>query len=574
MTRAPAPSTHPDAPEPGGAPATTRRLRLEAIAGPPIDQVVVHPDAPVVIGRSSNADRQLADKTISRRHCRVLKRGSNWLLTDLNSRHGTFLNGIRLETEQPAPLNDGDLVRIGPWTLRVIDDADRSTSMPTTNDLATTSHRVQKVPVRELRSVAQQRLDLLIECAAAINAATSEAELGDKALDAVTRGTGFRRAAFIRQVSSSGDVQVISATGPESAEVGPEDPTHREGGPPAPKFSFSRSLINAASNGEIVRMTGDSGVNYGESIIRLGIHAALCAPIMLGNAVEAYLYLDARDAEESIAHDAAAFCQAVSRMCGLALANLKRIELEKKSGALMDEIRAAREAQIRLMPKGVDTVGAFEYAMQSKPGRTVAGDLFDVVPLDKGRFALFLGDVIGKGVGAAILMATTQAEIRMALTHSDAADEAIRNTNRSLNKRSAEGEFVSLWLGVLDPEKETLEFVDAGHGLWFVVDPDGACRDIKCEGGLVLGIEPGTVYTRESVPFPRGSRLIVFSDGLLEQRNPDGEQFGRDRATEALRSSKAPRDDVVALARAVRDYAETDSLSDDLTIASVAYVAD
>ncbi|USN99901.1 MAG: SpoIIE family protein phosphatase [Phycisphaeraceae bacterium] len=561
------------APNPGEAAEPTRRLRLEAIAGPPIDQIAVRPDAPVVIGRSSNVDHQLADKTVSRRHCRVLRRGSDWLLTDLESRHGTFLNGIRLEPEQPAPLNDGDLVRVGPWTLRVIDDADRSTSMPTTNDLATTSHRVQRVPVRELRSVAQQRLDLLIECAAAINAATSERDLGDKALDAVTRGTGFRRAAFIRQVSSSGDVQVISAAGPETDRlVGPDDPTHREGGePPAPKFTFSRSLINAASNGEIVRMTGDSGVNYGESIIRLGIHAALCAPIMLGSSVEAYLYLDARDAEESIANDAAAFCQAVSRMCGLALGNLKRIEHEKKSGRLMAEIRAAREAQVRLMPKALDTVGAFEYAMQNKPGRTVAGDLFDAVPLGDGRLALFLGDVIGKGVAAAILMATAQAELRMALTHGDSADEAIRAANKSLYARSADGEFVSLWLGVLDPETETLEFVDAGHGLWFIVSPAGECRSIECEGGLVLGVKPDADYQRESVAFPRGSRLVVFSDGLLEQHNPDGEQFGLERAMAALRSSRAPRDDVVALAKAVRDHAETDALSDDLTIASVAY---
>ncbi|MBZ0171530.1 MAG: FHA domain-containing protein, partial [Phycisphaerales bacterium] len=103
-------------PDRNEAPDTVRRLRLEAIAGPPIDQVVVHPGAPAVIGRSSNVDRQLADKTVSRRHCRVLKRGTNWLLTDLNSRHGTFLNGVRLEPEQPAPLNDGDLVRVGPWT--------------------------------------------------------------------------------------------------------------------------------------------------------------------------------------------------------------------------------------------------------------------------------------------------------------------------------------------------------------------------------------------------------------------------------------------------------------------------
>ena len=544
----------------GSGPGEGQALRLEAIAGPPIEQITIDPDLPIVIGRSSNAECQLADKTVSRRHCRIARRGGHWLLTDLGSRHGTTLNGIRLEPEQPAPLTDGDLVRVGPWTLRVIDDAGKSTSMPTANDLATTSHRVQRVPIRELRSVAQQRLDLLIECVAAINAATTERELGERALEAITRATGFRRAAFIRQVSSAGDIRVIAAVGP------PEDE------PATVNFSFSRSLINAASNGEIVRMSGDSGVNYGESIIRLGIHAALCAPIMLGSSVEAYLYLDARGAEDSVSHDAAAFCQAVSRTCGLALANQKRIDLEKNTTRLRDEIKTAREAQVRLMPRGLDTIGAFEYAVQSKPGsETLAGDLFDVVALDHDRLAVFLGDVKGKGIGAAILMVTTQVMLRTCLAHGIAPEEAMREVNRSLFARSAPDEFVSLWLGVLDPNAQTLEVVDAGHGLWALVTPEGEAKKIRCDGEIVLGIDPDAAYRRESVPFPRGSRLVLFSDGLHEQRNPDNVQFGLDRVLSTLRGARPPRDDIVTLARALRDHAETDALSDDLTIASIAF---
>ncbi len=545
-----------------------RTLRLEAIAGPPLDQIAITAAAPAVLGRSSNVDHQLADKTVSRRHCRVVRRGVNWLLTDLDSRHGTYLNGMKLEPEQPAPLADGDLVRIGPWTLRVIDESDRSTSMPTTNDLATTSHRVQRVPVRELRSVAQQRLDLLIECAAGINAASSEKELGARALDAVTRGTGFKRAAFIRQVSASGDVQILSAVTPESlaANDAGEEPFMD----PRTGFSFSRSLINAASNGEIVRMTGESGSNYGESIVRLGISSALCAPIMLGTSVEAYLYLDARDSGDSVAQDAAAFCQAVSRMCGLSLANLKRIDLEKNSARMLDEIRAAREAQVRLMPHPAGTLGPVAYAMFNKPGSTVAGDLFDVVPLDDGRVAFFLGDVMGKGTGAAILMATIQACLRTALTHADPPHEAVRHANASACARSADGEFLSLFLGVIDPKTNRLDFVDAGHGLWMVADPDAPARRIACEGGHLLGIQQEAEYITESCAFTPGSRVLVFSDGLIEQPSPEGVQFGFDRAGEAIRASTGPDADVEALTAALREHAGTDRYADDLTIASIA----
>ena len=570
------PDSNPN-PDPAATPATRRgdavpepklrTLRLEAIAGPALDPITLMPGNPAVLGRSSNVDHQLSDKTISRRHCRIMRRGINWLLTDLESRHGTYLNGIKLAAEQPAPLHDGDLIRVGPWTLRVIDDADRSTSLPTTNDLATTSHRVQRVPVRELRSVAQQRLDLLIECAAGINAASSERELGERALAAVTQGTGFRRAAFIRQVSTSGDVQVLAAVTPEStADIEAGDTPFMD---PAKGFSFSRSLISAASNGEIVRMTNDSNANYGESIIRLGISSALCAPISLGTSVEAYIYLDARDSGDAVAQDAAAFCQAVSRMCGLALANLKRIDLEKHSARMLDEIRAAREAQIRLMPEPTGIIGPFEYAMINTPGSTVAGDLFDVVPLTDTRLAFFLGDVMGKGSGAAILMATIQAGLRASLMHGDAPHEAITHANISACARSGDGEFISLFLGVIDTETGTLEFVDAGHGHWMIASEDGA-RRIECEGGHLLGIEPAATYSTETCPLPVGARVLAYSDGLIEQPNPGGEQFGHDRAEAVLAKTKTPGEDVSALAAALSEHAGTQQYADDLTIASVA----
>ncbi|MEM7622966.1 MAG: FHA domain-containing protein, partial [Planctomycetota bacterium] len=335
----------------------TPSIRFESIAGPPIDPISIAADQAALFGRSSGCDRQLTDKTVSRRHCRIARRGESWFIADLDSRHGTYLNGVRLDAESPAPLADGDLVRIGPWTLRTRLGDQRGTSMPTTNDLATTSHRVQRVPERELRSVAEQRFDLLVECAAAINSATAVPELAERVLDAVGEGTGFTRAAFIRQVSASGDVEVIAYRAPDGRSRG-SDPDasatfggvaphrhqeHHADDPSAtvkPPFTFSRSLINAAADGQVVRMQQDSSPSdYGESVIHLGIMSAMCAPVMLGGGVEAYVYLDARGATESAKSDAAAFCQAIARMAGLALGNLKRVELEKAQTRIAADLR-------------------------------------------------------------------------------------------------------------------------------------------------------------------------------------------------------------------------------------------
>ncbi|MAY75202.1 MAG: hypothetical protein CMJ31_10880 [Phycisphaerae bacterium] len=547
-------------------------LKMEAIAGPPIDTIVVAADRPVVFGRSSAADRQLADKTVSRRHCRITARGGEWFIADLDSRHGAFLNGVRLDPEQPAPVLDGDLVRIGPWTFRVRTGSDSAgTSMPTSNDLATTSHRVQRVPVRELRSMAEQRLDLVLEGAAAINAATTLQDLAERVLDAVCQGTRFKRAAFIRPVSAVGEIELIAARAPLDDDSAEGEINHQ---PDAGAFTFSRSLINAASEGEIVRIQGEAEMNHSESIVRLGISSALCAPVMLGGSVEAYIYLDARSGATNAEADAAAFCQAISRMAGLALGNIKRVELEKAQSRIASDLRAAREAQRLIMPPPMGEIGRYSYALQSRPGRHVAGDLFEIVPLgeegDPDRpVGVLIGDVAGKGAGAGILMAAAQTMLRMSLRHSADPAEVVSEANAYLAAHIADRSFISLWLGVLDPRAGQMSFVDAGHGHWMILDPAGEERKVECEGGLIVGVQADFPYKTETIPLEPGSRLILFSDGLVEQPDPDGVQFGSKRVIEVIRGPGDARSDVKRLADAVRSHAQTDAIADDFTVASV-----
>lgn len=593
-------------------------LRFETIAGPPLEPIAVAPGAPAVFGRSTAASVQFPDKTVSRSHCTVEHRARQWFLTDLNSRHGTFLNGVRLESGQPAPLAGNDALQIGPWTLRVRDGSTRESSRPTTDDAASVAHKVQRVPQRELRSVAQHRLDLLIACAAGINAAADLPSLAAQALAAITDGTGFSRAAYIRPVSAGGDVEVVAYRGPETGDEPTEEPgpgpagtasrpTPRASEPPD-DFAFSRSLIQAASEGEIVRMTGDAGPAYGESIIRLGIHSALCVPINLGESVEAFLYLDARGGESAVQQDAAAFCQAVSRMAGLALANLKRLQLETQRRTLENELRSAREAQRLIMPPAHGRIGPLAYALFTRPGQQVAGDLLDVVPLPReegtlatgaareeadwtqaDRAAIFLGDVTGKGAAAGIVMAVAQTHLAVTLRElaaSAPADaridlaHAIDRLNRYICDLTEPGMFLSLFVAVADTARRELTFVDAGHSYAVINDPGEAPRKAGGEGCVLIGIEPEARYTANTVPFTPGSALSLFSDGLIEQTGPTGDQFGVERALGTLAGVRATDDadpiaaarrDVRALTDALFDHAGAVQIGDDLTVASMRF---
>ncbi|MCW5777518.1 MAG: SpoIIE family protein phosphatase [Phycisphaeraceae bacterium] len=535
-------------------------IRLDPLAGPPIDPVEINAGKPCTLGRGTMCEAQLADQTVSRRHAMVAFRADTWFVTDLESRHGTFVNGVRLEVNTPSPINEGDLLRIGPWTFRVRSADAPPSTLPTTNDFASTGHRVQHVPQQELRSIAQQRLELLIECAAQINASPDENSLAKAVLDAVTSGTGFPRAALIR--TSGADVEVIGYRGPSQRDA----PSH--------DLAFSRSLINAASGGGVVRLTSQSQPGaYGESIMRLGIHSALCAPVYIGDTVAAYLYLDARHQESQVQADAAAFCQAVCRMFGLALANLKRASLQKLNEEIMRDVGAAAAAQKLLMPPPHGQIGPLAYFMRMRPGRMVAGDLFNIMPLPDGRVAAYLGDVAGKGVGAAILMATTQTMLNQALRHDPDPAVALNEVNAQISRQIVSGRFISLWAGVFDPVQNAVRFVDAGHGHWLYRSASGRPHKLDASGGLPLGVDADVPYESEQAPFPIGARMIVFSDGVVEQPSPEGQEFGLDRILATLADADSTDAEVNSLFEAVRRFAGTDNLSDDVTVASLEYRA-
>ncbi|MDX2018418.1 MAG: SpoIIE family protein phosphatase [Planctomycetota bacterium] len=581
-------------------------LVLEPLAGPAIgpDVVSLRIDSarPQVLGRGAQADLKLPDVTVSRRHAQIALRGDTWVLTDLESRHGTVLNGLSLTPTQPAPLADGDTLRIGPWTFRVRDERETGAMGPRATPAAFASRirtsddagaaKVLRIPPEQLALKAQARFDLLAECAAAMTAVDSERELAALVLDTLLKGTGFPRAALIREASEGGErVEIVAmraapgsgsaasagpmghgnlaqavtmggqlsagpapwATPQLSSELKPGGPGSTLDVPmaqAAEKLNVSRTLLEEAKRtGQVVKLDRDAGgeaaPNYGQSVISLSIHTAICAPLMMDSTPLAYAYLDARQGEGSVAPDAAAFTQAMAKVSALALSNLKRRDLELRQRKLERDLIGAREAQRFLMPPAQGRHGRTRYVMRSQPGRIVAGDLFDVIALPGERFALLLGDVEGKGLGAGVMMAWGQTLVRTLLSRGVPLAEALAELNTTLLSGELRGRMISLWAGLFDTRTGEVEFVDAGHGHWLLRRASGGGPEtVACEGSVVLGVVPNAEYATERLALSAGDRLIVYSDGLREQLSPAGEEFGLDRIREALASAQTPVEDV------------------------------
>lgn len=584
-------------------------LILEPIFGPPLRPVRIDPAlasrAPCVLGRSSAAGVQLSDPqgAVSRTHAAiefVAGEPFPWRVRDLGSRHGTFVNGQRLGESDSAAVAAGDQVRIGPWVFRaVVGTPQASRRLTLTSDQGRVPTSImQRVGEQPLAPQARTRLSLLMSCAAAVAAAKSEEELAQAAVGVLLEGSGLCNAAMVR-LAGMDEVEVLCRRGQAEAEL-------------------SRSLMSVAADpdnqGETVVLDASRAPATGQSIVSLDISAAVCVPVMVARLptpsasagfvsgaaprpvpiAEAYLYLDARGAGAGVTldTDTVAFCQAVAKLCGLALTSLKRAALEQEDHRRRSEIEAARDVQRIIMPPDSGEVGdgpgggagsLVRYHMHCVPGRFVAGDLFDFVRVEGGRVAVLLGDVVGKGVAAGMVMANVQAHLSRLLSQSGEPGRTLTMVNqlvaRYSDRLSAEhgrvSLFVSLFAAVIDPATGETRYADAGHGYAMLRTPGGLVERLTIAGGPPLGVAPDAEYAESSLRMEPGSRLVLYSDGLAEQRSAAGRAFAAAGAIEeVLAGTQSPSEDVTRLIAALRAHSglpEPLSFADDVTVASLSF---
>jgi sigma-B regulation protein RsbU (phosphoserine phosphatase) len=539
------------------------RAWLVPLSGPPLEPIeIAAVPGGAVLGRGESCVLRLpadADK-VSRQHARFTRRDAGWRLADLGSRWGTFLNGVKLAPQRDVSLGEGDLLRIAPWTFHFSTFGVPQRGLLAEDDTGTHGTMIRSYVQgddRAARPLAEDLLTLLLESAAAIHAADTELALAEALIDAARRGTGLSNAAVLRPLDAAGRLEVIAARyGSSASNTAP---------------GFSRSLLAAASQGVVAELSGNAGGDISQSIVQMGITAAICVPLMLGGAVAAYLYLDSRGGVPNVAAPrtgAAAFCLAMGRMAGLALANLKRVEIEKRQAEIEFDLSAAAKAQKWIFPQRVTKCGGLTCTGESRAGAYVGGDFFDVVPLDEHRVAVALGDVSGHGVAASVLMTAAQGFLHAALRYNPDVALAVTDLNRFVCPRRVPASFLTLWVGVFDVGQQQLTYVNAGHGYALLARADGTFTMLDGGEDFPIGFDDDSTYASVTEPLPVAGRALVISDGIIEQTNsgPDAlrEQFGLKGAKAAL-AAATQGDAIAAIFDAVVKHAQTSSLQDDAT---------
>jgi sigma-B regulation protein RsbU (phosphoserine phosphatase) len=241
-------------------------------------------------------------------------------------------------------------------------------------------------------------------------------------------------------------------------------------------------------------------------------------------------------------------------------ARLFRQERLEKEKALREQAEA-RHIQRALLPEKDPVISGYAIDGSCLQLNAVGGDWYDYVDLGNGFWGIALGDVCGKGMAAALLMAATRSLFRMAAEGLESPSEVLKRLNQALLKDLPEGRFVTLVYSILDTKRATVKIANGGHLYPIFVRDQSNITELKTEQGLPLGLM-NSEYSELRLTLQNGDRVLMYTDGAVEATNGGGEEYGTSRLEESLRKPDVSAQSVLT---GVQEFASGGKLSDDAT---------
>lgn len=509
------------------------------------------------IGRASECTIPIRDRYLSRKHAEILSVGANWILKDLGSANGTYLNGARVEKD--TRLTPGDRIRLGDTEIVFMTfehTTDRYLAIADTAVQPSIAIPVQEIDIKANDPVDLPRLQTLNSLARDLLEDRPLFDLFGFIVERVMEHLHPSRAAIALLATdrtSFGQVEVRRSDENDTSEL-------------MISHTLLHTIIREKKALAFTDVSVDAKLSMSKSIAMQGIRSILCAPLIIGDAVEGVLYVDYLMTQKSIAMEDVRLVAQIARFAAIKLETtlLREQAIEKR---LMDEeLRTASNIQRRLLPEAPANVAGFTFVGTNQPSRTVSGDYYDFLVRD-GHVYFVIADVSGKGVAAGLMMAGLQIAFRIfAKSNPDPATLATQ-LNGALHETLPRSKFVTLFLGRLDTGTGAVEFVNAGHTppLWI------HCRGVEeiVAGDILLGVITAATYTNRRMQLEPGDSLVLFTDGVTEAQNSSGTELGTPSLANAVSTAHGRRaeDVAYAISEAVRLHAgDTDTLDDDVTL--------
>ena len=326
-------------------------------------------------------------------------------------------------------------------------------------------------------------------------------------------------------------------------------------------------IFQKAMEGEPVYvqdMRHDDRIVYPEDAQREGLVSMLVVPMVYQDQPIGAIQLYTGEPRQFSRFDIK-LIQAMAQLLATAIENARLDEQRSDSMRVQRQLRLAGDVQKRMLPSRIPTVRNLDIAARYVPSFELGGDFYDFIDLE-GNIGVGIGDVVGKGVAASLLMASVRASLRAYAQDVYDIDEIISRVNTALVRDTLDKEFATLWYGVFDPQTRRLTYCNAGH------EPVLLCREGRIStmgvGGMLVGVDELQTYDKGIVHLLPGDMILLYTDGLPDSFNAQGQRFGRQRTIEALQSAAtlSAHDAINHILWQRRRFVELQRGSDDTTI--------
>ena len=518
-----------------------------------------------VIGRSTECEVALDVAAVSRRHAEVIREGENYFVVDLGSRNGTFVNGQRVVDRTQLTHGDRIVVCDQEFAFDSPDDAVpsllgggstrsfESSLVQTVTDDEETESEAEVVATIDLGGGAgsgwstsarpEVKLAALIEISRGLGRALSIEEVLPKLLDSLfTIFTQADRGFVVMRPKEDGPLVPVAV----KSRRGEMDDRMR----------ISRTIVEEAMTAKRAILSADAATDerfgMAESIAEFQIRSMMCAPLINseGEAL-GVIQIDTINQGSRFVDDDLEVLAAVASQASVAVDNAQMHDQVVAQRALQRDLELASRMQRALLPASSPAAAGYGFFDYYESARQVGGDYYDYVSLPGGRFAAVLGDVAGKGVAAAIVMAKLSSDVRFALATEPDLSSAVNYVNRAFAEQGLEDRFVTMIFAVVDPTTNEVTLANAGHMAPLLRKASGEVLEITEEvSGLPIGIVDDFEFESMTLTLDPGDSITTFTDGFSEAMNSERDLYGLERLAEQV---KAPASSVAELGRRVLD---------------------
>ncbi|HUJ15780.1 MAG TPA: SpoIIE family protein phosphatase, partial [Thermoanaerobaculia bacterium] len=466
---------------------------------------------------ASDCTIPIKDRFLSRRHAEIVRERGTWYVRDCGSVNGTLVNGVKIG--DPVPLRPGDRIALGDSEVVFHANDEPSQLIAVDSDSHATNLSI-KIDSEERGT---ERTKVLNSLAIEFLADRPMSDLFEFVLDRVVGLLHPSRAALALFGADRTTFDMVKLRRQD-----PSDSTD---------LLISRTLLKEVVDGRQVvsffDTKQDEKLARAHSIVAQDIRSAVCAPLVVGDAVLGVLYLDYKATRGTVSENDVRLVAQIARFAAVTLERTRLREEAFAKAKIDEELRTAYTIQKRLLPSSLPTVSGYTFAAANRPAKSVSGDYYDMVVRPNGRMYFVIADVSGKGITAAIVMSSVATAFNIFTRTDPTPADLLRELNATLAPKTAPTKFVTLVAGVLDPATGRVEYANAGHVSPLLISAGGV-EPLKTTD-LVVGLFPQAQYRNQTIQLGTGDALVLFTDGVTEAENEKEEQLGLTPVADVLR---------------------------------------